>query len=126
MCKRETSGKVLLPGGCLKTWPLREASRRRLLVFLLFCLLLRCHEGSSVNDFPLQRVSQITEPNRKRHPTSSTGCVLNTRYCGSMNAVSTQLCIERKNSLQTVVGRSSLVAGHTIPRTVRELAQGLG
>src|ERR1700684_3955254 len=64
-------------------------------MFLLFCLLLRCHEGSSVNDFPLSK--PVKGPIAKRHPTCGTGGVLNTRYCGTMNVVSTEFCSERKN-----------------------------
>ncbi len=33
-----------------------EVSFRRRLMFLLFCLLFRCHEGSSVSDFSLAKV----------------------------------------------------------------------
>src|SRR5580700_1767041 len=37
----------------------------------------------------------------KHRPTCCTGSVLNTRYCGSVNTVSTELCRERKNFLWT-------------------------
>src|ERR1700722_14741970 len=33
-----------------------EVSFRRRLMFLLFCLLFRCHEGSSMSDFSLAKV----------------------------------------------------------------------
>ena len=46
-----------------------------------------------MNDFPLRLRDQIANS----HPTHGTGSVLNTRYCGSMNPVSTQFCILRKN-----------------------------
>src|SRR5277367_3173180 len=72
-------------------------------MFLLFCLLLRCHEGSSVNNFPLCKGRQ-RRPVAKRHPTCGTSSVLNTRYCGSMNTVSTELCSEQKNFLCAQVG----------------------
>ncbi len=39
---------------------MREISSRGRLVFLLFCLLLRCHEGASVSDFPLQGVNDLS------------------------------------------------------------------
>src|ERR1700678_293535 len=42
--------EVLLLRGWLKFSACAKTSRKKL-VFLLFCLLLRCHEGSSLNDF---------------------------------------------------------------------------
>jgi N-methylhydantoinase B len=51
-----------------------------------------------VNDFPLQRVSSTTGPDRKRYPADSAGSIVDTRYCGSVNTVSTQICGKRNNS----------------------------
>src|ERR1700733_8715950 len=56
-------------GGC-------EVSSRRRLMFLLFCLLFRCHEGSSVNDFPLQRFSTTGPCTLKNQPYLLYGMVL--------------------------------------------------
>ena len=65
-----------------------EVSFRRRLMFLLFCLLFRCHEGSSVSDFSLAKVLS-TGPNYERHPSCGAGSIVNTRYCGTVNTVST-------------------------------------
>jgi hypothetical protein len=90
--KRKRLSRGASPERLVKILAPCEVSFRRRLVFLLFfCLLLRCHEGSSVNDFPLQRIN-CAIPIAKSHPTCGTGSVLNTRYCGSVNAVSTELC----------------------------------
>src|SRR6202034_222229 len=56
-------------GGC-------EVSSRRRLMCLLFCLLFRCHEGSSVNDFPLQRFSTTGPCTLKNQPYLLYGMVL--------------------------------------------------
>src|SRR5580704_15612230 len=60
LSKGNASQEVLLLRGWLNLGPC-EVSFRRRLVFLLFCLFLRCHEDSSVNDFPLHKILRQDE-----------------------------------------------------------------
>jgi N-methylhydantoinase B len=53
-----------------------------------------------VNDFPLQ-----TGPDFESHPTCGTGSILNTRYCGTINGLSTYFCTSLHISHERVTGR---------------------
>ena len=96
-------------GGC-------EVSSRRRLMFLLFCLLFRCHEGSSVNDFPLQRFSTTGPCTLRYQPYLLYRMVLYPKilrqYDQSVNTI-LQFCPDFFCCCSPVVARSSLAKAHT-------------
>src|SRR5580692_6774295 len=59
--KGNASQEVLLLRGWLKSWPVRSIASQTASASSFFCFLLRCHEGSSVSDFPLQTINYRTE-----------------------------------------------------------------
>src|ERR1700689_3168294 len=89
---------------------------RRRLMFLLFCLLFRCHEGSSVNDFPLQRFSTTGPCTLKNQPYLLYGMVLYPKilrqYDQSVNTI-LQFCPDFFCCGSPVVAASSSAKAHT-------------
>src|SRR5580700_622682 len=89
---------------------------------LFFCLLLRCHEGSSVNDFPLQRTSTTV-----RLQNATQLVVRATSLTQDIAAVGRQCqhnCEEKRKNFggtlcltQTLVGGYQFFAAHKSART---------
>jgi len=70
-----------------------------------------------LNDFPLLKLwARI----RRANATRGTRRLYNTRYCGSINKVSTQFCSLAQISWIAVVGRRSFVVGQPKENRARD------